>query len=188
MTRLDDLLTYEDEPRRRRSDHGLVYRIGSSVAVCAAGSWAIWLLLRQVRVGAPYIFVLGAVATLIVLRAVLRWVAAVDLPPTLRDVPKPRRAPQEFGNDGMQSAVRRWEARLEWTHKDIRRFASVVQVAFADIVDERLRLSHGISRVSDPARAEQLVGPQLWKFLHEPINRSATPQEIAVLVAQMEAL
>ncbi len=187
MTRLDDLLTYEDEPRRRRSDRGLAYRIGSSVVVCAAGSWAIWLVLRQVRVGAPYVFVAGAVVTLVVLRAILRWVAAPDLPPTLRDVPKPR-APREMGNDGMQTAVRRWEARLEWTHRDLRRFASVVQVAFADIVDERLRLSHGISRQSDPVRAEQLVGPQLWKFLHEPINRSATPQEIAVLVAQMEAL
>jgi hypothetical protein len=188
MTRLDDLLTYEDEPRRRRSDHGLVFRVGSSIVVCAAGSWAIWLVLRDVGVGAPYVFVAGLTVTLVVLRAVLRGVAAVDLPATLRDVPKSRQAPRELTNDGMHDAVRRWESRLEWTHQDISRFAGVVQAAFADIVDERLRLSHGISRAGDPVRAEQLVGPQLWKFLHEPIKRSATPQEIAVLVAQMEAL
>ena len=188
MTRLDDLLTYDDEPRRRGGQRGIAYRIGSSLMVCAGVSWLLWWFLRDVGVGAPYVFVAGLVVTLVALRGILNGVAAADLPATLRDVPKPTRAQPEPGNDGMRDAVRRWESRLEWTRQDGRRFASVVQPAFVDIVDERLRLSHGISVAGDPARAQQLIGPQLWTFLHEPIKRSATPQEFAVLIEQMEAL
>jgi hypothetical protein len=63
-----------------------------------------------------------------------------------------------------------------------------VQPAVAGIVDERLRLRHAVNRNADPGRAEELCGRELWTFITVPATRPVSPNELATVVAQLEAL
>jgi hypothetical protein len=110
------------------------------------------------------------------------------LPDTLRDT-QTRKPPDRIpDSDGVYRAVRRWGSRLDWTASDTRRFAQTVQPAIASVVDERLRLAHGVMRSADPERARALCGPELWSFITTPAARPVRPNELAAIVAQMEAL
>lgn len=163
-------------------------RVAIGVVLCFATAAVLHVIFTIMGVGAPYLFVVSLLLCLAALRGVLGSVAAPPLPRTLRDAPAPPAHREGIPEDGIRVAVSRWETRLDWTRQDITRFASIAWPAFVDIVDERLRLRHGTSRTDDPVRARELLGPELWTFVHEPVSRSLTPQDMAALVARMEAL
>jgi hypothetical protein len=185
VTRLDDLLGYdEDEGRPHRTSGG---RLGVAVPTILAVGTVMWFGMRAVGLGVALPLVLAALLSLYGLRYVLRTINPPRLPVTLRTSPR-RQAGSSVGDDGIRAAARRWDQRLEYASGDARHTAHLIRPAFAELVDERLRLRHGISRATDPARAYAMIGPQLGKFITESVPRQVSPQEIAILIAQMEAL
>lgn len=139
--------------------------------------------LRVAGLGAPWWFV-AAVALAAVL--VFRTVRAVRPP-----LPS-RQAGRSLGEgapaDGLRQALRRWETRLDWCHGDTSAFNRKLRTSLVEIVDERLRQRHGITRESDPARARAVLGEPLWTFLAEPVRRPPNPRELTNLIAWMERI
>ncbi|WP_433210735.1 hypothetical protein ACQP00_48755 [Dactylosporangium sp. CS-047395] len=106
-----------------------------------------------------------------------------DVAPTrrmLRDSIPPR--------DGILLAVAKWDDRFVWGERDPNRFAAVVVPRFTDLVDARLRQRHGITLAGQPDQARKLVGEELWQLLHYTPSRVPSPQDIASIVAKVEAL
>jgi hypothetical protein len=151
----------------------------------------IYLLLYGADYVLPYPLVL-AVCTGVLL---LRWaLGRVGEPDGLlaRDLVRPVRVRRRLepgegyeGGDGVAEAVRRWDRRLGWGEKDGPRFAVTVGRALGDLVDERLRQRHGITRATDPARARELVGERMWALLG-PLQRSPTPRQIVAALDELE--
>ena len=92
--------------------------------------------------------------------------------------------------DGLVTATSRWDNRLSWvkTHHDKGQFARTVQPRLVEIVDERLRVRHGVVRAADPAAARAVLGEQLWTFVTTPVPKNPTPREVAGLISLMERL
>lgn len=91
-------------------------------------------------------------------------------------------------SDGVSRAVRRWQTRLDWSATEHQRFQRRVPGLLGELVDERLRQHHGLTRATDPARARALCGAVLWSFLHDELTHLPTPREVAALVDTMESL
>jgi hypothetical protein len=77
---------------------------------------------------------------------------------------------------------------LDWTGREGHRFSTATQPSIVDIIDERLRVRHGIDRHTDPNRARELLGPNLHKFVTEPVKRRMSGPELAALASEMEDL
>lgn len=191
-TSLNDLLRHEDEtaadPRRSRSAG---WELAKTVGYAAALAALVELGLRVAGLAVPYLLAFTAMLALLVLRRLVRLVAAPPLPRLVM----PRRsagddeAEYRWGvGDGLRSAVSRWESRLEWGQDSAERFTHNVQSRLAVLVDERLRLRHGINRAADPDRARAVLGEPLWTFLAHPVRKPLAPRELAALVARMEQL
>jgi hypothetical protein len=90
--------------------------------------------------------------------------------------------------DGILLAVAKWDDRFVWGERDPGRFAAVVVPRFTDLVDARLRQRHGITLAGAPEQARRLVGEELWQLLHYTPSRVPSPQDIASIVAKVEAL
>ncbi len=185
VNQLDDLLSYEDKPRPR---FRLPARLIRTVIICIVAASILWAFLHSRGVAVPYELMLTVFLAGGVMIELLRWLSPPPIPETLRDTQMIAAPPGVPDSDGAFRAVRRWASRLEWTDDDIRRFAAIVQPAVADVVDERLRLRHGIVRRAEPDRARSMCGPELWTFITVPVTRRVSPNELAVVVAQMEAL
>ena len=184
MSLLDDMLGYDDQPGRKKKSPAR--RITMAVLVIAGGSVAINSILHLTGIGAPYGLIVATITCIVLLRGILVALAVQPVPKTMRDAPPSNPVPAVA--DGVRDQANRWASRLEWTKGDLRRFGHVVQPAMTDLVDERLRLHHGVTRAADPSRSRAIMGEDLWKFVHEPVARSLNPKEMAALVAQMEAL
>lgn len=187
QARLSDLLGYGDPGWRPRTQRGLTRRSVNRFALLLAVFTVVWWLARTQGLGMPYPLVVAVAAALVLLRGLLDQVAPQPLPPTLHGS-APAAGPRIRLDDGIRTAARRWESRIEWMHDDPARFASTVQPAIADLVSERLRMRHSISLADEPERARQVVGPRLWAFIHEPVRRTVKPQDLAAVVAQLEEL
>jgi hypothetical protein len=185
MSLLDDMLGYDDQPGgpRRKSP---ARRITMALLVVAGGSFALNAILHLTGIGAPYGLIVATTICVVVLRGIIVALAVQPVPKTMRDAPPANPIPAVA--DGVRDQANRWASRLEWTKGDLKRFGHVVHPAMIDLVDERLRLHHGVTRAGQPDRAYALMGNDLWKFVHEPVSRSLNPKEMAALVAQMEAL
>lgn len=185
---LDELLRYEDEPPRARADRpGWRWAANSLVAAAAISGFVVFSA-RVMGIGLPYAVVFSVTLALLVLHRVVKEVA--PRPPG-RDVVPARDDDWRWAGpvgDGAAAAAARWETRLSWTESDPDRFGRTVAPMLAELVDERLRQRHGITRAGDPQRARELLGDPLWTFLATPVTRSLTPREFAALVAQMEEL
>ncbi|HEY6740050.1 MAG TPA: hypothetical protein VI076_14505 [Actinopolymorphaceae bacterium] len=86
--------------------------------------------------------------------------------------------------------MRVWEERLELVRGDADYFRANVLPALGELVDERLRLSHGFTRAEEPDRARAVIGERLWAFLDATSSppRAPTPTELREVVRQMEEL
>lgn len=191
---IDDLLGPAEEvsepaPRRRRRGAGPAWLLRT--ALSAAGLTAVVVMgLRIFGIGlaVPGIFA-GFLALL-----VLRRLVGEATPPPPRPVAPPRDPAFDDGSyrwgaeDVLGSAVRRWERRLTRSKAEARRFAEDLHPALVDLVDERLRLRHGVTRSADPARARALVGDLLWTFLTAPPKRIPAPRDLVVLLAEVEKI
>jgi hypothetical protein len=186
VTALDDLLAYDEEPparprRRRRVSVGTAV---TDLLVAAALTALIVMGLRAAELSMPVAVVFAVV---LALRLLLRVVGSLPLAPAVhRERPVDPNAP-EVPPDGLYTASSRWQNRLDAGWREAARFESVVLPHLVEIVDERLRQRHGVSRDADPVRARALVGEPLWTFLRAT-GRTAgpSPRELAEMVALME--
>lgn len=96
-------------------------------------------------------------------------------------------AGQQAGPDSLRSAVRGWERRLEWSRSDPDGFSRNVSPVLGELIDERLRLHHGITRDSDPRRARELVGEPVWQMLSSP-RHPLRARDITAYVETLERL
>jgi hypothetical protein len=90
--------------------------------------------------------------------------------------------------DGMLTAVHRWDRRLEWGATGADRFHTSVVPRLGELADERLRQLHAITRAGDPVRARRLLGEELWALLHGRRDRVPTAREVAAAVSRLESL
>jgi hypothetical protein len=73
-------------------------------------------------------------------------------------------------------------------HLDARDVTDQLHRYLSDITERRLVATHGISRVADPGKAAELLGPELAGFLDHPRARRMSLQEIDRLLTRIEAL
>ncbi len=90
--------------------------------------------------------------------------------------------------DGVGLAIARWDTMMDWSHTDAARFNRKVLPRIAEVVDERLRQRHGITRASDPERARAILGDPLWTFVTMPSRRPPHPRELDQIVTALEKL
>ncbi|GAB3798945.1 hypothetical protein [Micromonospora zhanjiangensis] len=192
LSSIDDLLQHDeddspDRPRRRRRT-GAGAWVGAVAA--AAGLTAVTVVgLRFASLELPMVEVFaGWLAVLVV-----RRVAVAVAPPPVRTGGSGRRG-EEDGHyrwstrDALRGAVNPWERVLGWTEGKPDRFAEKVLPRLGELVDERLRQRHGLTRESDPTRARELLGEHLWSFLTVRPRRGPGPRDWAAVVAQLEKL
>jgi hypothetical protein len=190
---LDDLLRYEDdEPTPHRQDKPPSrYRwLIRPVVISLIGALTGGFILRLLAVAVPYTLLFMILLAVQLLHRSLRWVDAKPIPQGLRG---PILSPEDAESppaDGMQLAVARWDTRLSWVRMqhDPQQFARTVQPRLVQLVDERLRLRHGVARSADPARARAVLGDPLWTFMTTPVSTDVRPADLAALIRQMEEL
>jgi hypothetical protein len=178
-----------DAPRRT-APAGLAW-LGRTALISAGLAGVLVLGLRMAGVGAPFALAFMVILALLTLRQLVRLVAAP--PPSRASARRPVSLPDDgayhWGNvDGLRAATGRWENRLDFSVDEPARFARTIQSRLAEIVDERLRLRHGFTRATDPARARSLLGDPLWMFLDSPVRGPLAPRELAAVIAALEAL
>jgi hypothetical protein len=195
VTRLDDLLHYDEPEAPRPTSHRERPSRWLALAVLLAAVVAliVYGVLRVFGLDLPYLLLFALLLTVQVVRRVLRDLAAVRVPAGLRrPLPGPAAAAEGGwgGRDGLNLAVSAWQSRLAWLHSraDPRQFVRTVQPRLVQIIDERLRRRHGFTAASDPRRARAVLGEPLWRFVTEPVTRNPTPRELAALVKHVEEL
>jgi hypothetical protein len=190
---LDDLLRYEDDeptPHRQEAPPSRYRWLVRPVVVALIGALSGWFILRLLGLAVPVTLIFMIVLAVQLLHRTLRWIDPRPLPSGLR---QPTLAPDEETSapaDGMRLAVARWDTRLSWVRMqhDPHQFARTVQPRLVQLVDERLRLRHGLVRSADPARARAVLGDPLWTFMTTPVRTNVTPAELAALIRQMEEI
>lgn len=191
MSSLDELLQYE-QPKpvshRQRSSRWLL----KTALWSAIGALFGYGVLYAFTVRVPYALIFALLLSARVLRRVLRDLDVAPVPDTLRRAPaRPQRSSSNWGEqDGLARAIAGWQTRLEWLHSrdDPRQFIRTVQPRLVKLIDERLRLRHGVTIAGDPQRASELLGEPLWTFVSQPVAKNPSPRALAALVAQMEEL
>ncbi|SDT70546.1 hypothetical protein [Actinoplanes derwentensis] len=189
---LDDLFGSGPGGNRRRPEEpeGVVKR--RSIAVTLIGNavvigLAAVVITAALRAGGLSISPLLLVSLLLGLRLVIRAVRVVAPPPAprLRSKIGTDSGPAA---DALRSAVRRWERNLDRANSDPELYARNVLPVLAELTDERLRLRHGITRASDPRRARELLGDELWSALAEPGRRGLKARDVETYLDAMERL
>lgn len=182
---IDDLFSGGADTTADRG-HGRTWHVRalSLLAWGAVVAALAFVALRLVELTAPVPVLLAASVAL-----VLIW----RLSKRLRPPPAPRQAGRHHEEkvtvqDGLRLAIARWDTLLDWSHSDARRFNRKVVPRIAEVVDERLRQRHGITRTGDPQRARQIIGDPLWTLLTEPSRRAPHPSELDQLVTALEKI
>jgi hypothetical protein len=159
--------------------------------VAVAAGVAGYVVLRVFGFVVPFPVLVCTVLAVLMLRRVMAAVPVGDPPAGLHSPAwgvvdeSPGTSPPL---DGVVRAVQRWEARFAWTERDHARWATAVRARLVDLVDERLRHRHGLTLRGDPARAREVIGDELWTFLHAPVRRGPSPQDMATIIAEMEKI
>jgi hypothetical protein len=196
-TTLDELLSAGDEsepePSLPRPD-AVWWWLAKAVLWSTVLAFPIWALARSTGFGVPYPLVAMLLLEVRVLRGVLRWVDARPLPDSLTrpsaDLVSADQA-EASHRDGLVMAMRRWETRLSFVrlHGDRgAQFARTAQPQLVELIDERLRLRHGVVRAADPERARSVLGEPLWRFVTAPVRKNLSIREVSELISLMEAL
>lgn len=187
MTSIDDLLSGDDEPAAPARASSLRRWVVNSLLFAGFTAALFDVVLRASGYAVPFALAFLVFLALAVLRRALVAVsspALSDPGSALDDEVTYKVTP----SDGLHSAALRWNNRLEWTRDEIDRFNQNIRPVLVEIVDERLRLRHGVSRQNDPARARQLLGDPLWGLLAGQVSKMPTPRQLADLVSRMEEL
>ena len=188
---IDDLLQHEEEPatRSRRTASGVGWWLRTAVSAGALTAVTIFGL-RLFGVALPFPAILGAFVALLLLRRITSWVAPP--PPARRSVyrdPMADDGSYRWGDqDALRGATTRWEKAFERAARDRDKFNGDLLPKLGELVDERLRQRHGLTRASDPERARGLLGDPLWKFLATPARRTPAPRDVAAVIAGLEKL
>lgn len=195
--RLDDLLSAGVAPPPLLSREDERPWVLGAVLMAFLASAVVYMVLSLLGVRLAYPLIAAACVGVALVRQAARaagepsWLRASDLVRPLA-VPRRREPGSAYeGGDGMAMAVRRWHRRLEWgatgVVADTGRFARTVGAPLGELVDERLRQRHGITRATDPARARAIVGESLWALLGSQ-RRLPTAREIAAAVAELDRI
>jgi hypothetical protein len=188
---IDDLLGYEDDapaPRPARTGVATVVKAGLIAAGLTA---AIVLGLRPAGIAVPIALVGLGVCAILALRYAVRLVAAPTGVVTRGTID-----PYEAGDatyhwptpDAMRRAVVRWEQRLTWHGDTPGTFDTHVQPALRELVDERLRLRHGITIAADPGQARRMLGEPLWDLVTGQHRRGPGQRELTEALTRLEDL
>ncbi len=194
ITRLDDLFKADDSPLPRalpaRQDREWLVGAGLQTFLASA---VVYTLLHLVDRRLPYPLILAVCLGAVLIRRAVR-LAREPLWPRAGDLVRPvevrrRREPGAWyeGGDGMASAIRRWDRQFTWGLASGPRFANTAGPRLGELVDERLRQRHGITRAADPARARELVGEKVWALLG-PLERAPTHRQIMAALADLDRL
>ena len=201
MVGLDEL--FEHAPPAREKPKAAVFtsrwwlRTGFIAVGLAA---ALFVVLYVVRLLIPFPLIVVTMLAILALRAALTLVADEPLPTEVTGAGIEPVKSDEFdrplaglrysvdATDGLRFAISRWDDRLVWGDRDASRFASIVVPRIGELIDERLRQKHGITRASNPARARELLGDEAWAFLHAPLSHGYGPRDVASIVAKVEDL
>ncbi|GAA1602057.1 hypothetical protein [Actinoplanes couchii] len=190
---LDDLFGAGGTTSRRRVEEPEAVVKRRSIAVTLIGN-AVVIGLAAVVITAGLravdltISLLLLIALLVGLRLVIHAVRAVAPPPApkLRSKTGAEAGPSA---DALRSAVRRWERNLDRANSDPELYARNVLPVLAELTDERLRLRHGITRATDPRRARELLGDELWSALADPgRRRGLKARDVETYLDAMERL
>jgi hypothetical protein len=176
VTSLDDLLEYGTGEAERRRRPGRWWAVKAAVASAALGAAVVVVLLV---LGYEMSYLTAAAGVLAIL-ALHRLVRGLEVRRRVRVAADLEREPGERGADGLAPAVHRWHVRLQRKR--------TLQPNLAELVDERLRLRHGCTRASDPARARTLLGERLWAYLGESTARTPSPRDFAAMLKTVEEL
>ncbi|WBB56530.1 hypothetical protein [Verrucosispora sp. WMMD573] len=192
-TSIDDLLSFSEErpiqsePRRG----GRLRTVAGVLGVTAAVTVVAIAGLRAVGLRVSLLVLVAAVVALLVVR---RIVATLAPPPKSGQGGSSSRGGEEPGTynwdarDALRAAINGWATPLEWSKTRPERFTTVILPRLAELADERMRLKHGVTRESDPARARALLGDDLSTFLETPPRRTPSPRDLAAIVAELEKI
>jgi hypothetical protein len=184
---IDDLLSSPTDGAEQPASPPRPRKLRALSLVAFAAGWTtlgfVTLRLKDLTMPLPLLF---AVA----LTFVIVWRLARGLKPAHRSRQAGRYQSEDRADteDGLRLVINRWETLLDWSHSDVARFHRKVHPRLAELVDERLRQRHGISRAADPERARTLLGDPLWTFLTVPARRPPPPRELDVIVNALERL
>jgi hypothetical protein len=190
---LDDLFRFEDsEPVRPKV--GPQPWLVRSFLITFATSAVVYTAFHIFDLAPSYVLIFAVCAGGVLVRQAARLTAE----PTWRRTRDAVRGPRPVhriepggwyeGGDGVIEAVRRWHRRLEWGIVDPHRFAATVGLRLREQADERLRLRHGITTATNPARARTLLGEEVWTLLHPDQPRVPAPREVAAAIRRLESL
>ena len=198
MTTLDDLFEHaaEEEPEHeeRPARDTVWWWLAKAVLWSVVLALPFWAFFRLAGLDVPYALLAMVLFVGRTLRALLRWVDPRPLPRTLVRPSAELVSTDQIeasGRDGLVLATARWDNRLSWVrlrNTDRNQFSRTVQPRLVEIIDERLRLGHGIVRAADPGAARAVLGEPLWQFVTAPVPKNLTPRELAGLISLMEAL
>ncbi|GIF75492.1 hypothetical protein [Asanoa siamensis] len=191
-TLIDDLFAFEEDdepgPLTARAGTGLRWWIKATLAG-AAGAAVVVFGLRIFGYTVPVAAVVGVIVALIGLRRV----TSLLRPPQLTRNRRRAGATAEDGSynfadrDALRTVVGRWERLLQRAGND-NGSARAVHRTLVEVVDERLRQRHGLTRAGDPDRARDLLGEQLWAYLATPPTRNLAPRDAAAYIQSLERL
>jgi hypothetical protein len=190
VTTLDELLERGSHDHSRPGRHHRPTRRGSLRLLIrttvAAGALAAAVVVVAYGLGYhlwyPLVLV-GLLALAVLHRAVAGLgavaVADVELPAEVGDMP---------AADGFAEVLRRWQSRLSWEQAGLWRSSRTLHPHLVDLVDERLRQRHGIVRVDSPAAAREVLGEQLWSYVHRPPAHAPSPRKLSELLDDVDRI
>lgn len=183
---IDDLFASggDTEASRGPSARPRFIRFLSLLAVASVLTALSYVGLRVAELSAPIPILFVCAAAVVAV-----WRLAMRLRPPLASRQAGRyHEDRTTAPDGVRLAIARWDTMLDWSHTDAARFNRKVLPRLGEVVDERLRQRHGVTRASDPHKARALLGDPLWTFVTMPARRPPHPRDLAEIVTALEKL
>lgn len=174
-------------PRPGDAPRDLTRWLLTGAAWAVVVSLAVWLVLRAVdRIAVPLVLLVGIAFVVAALAVALKLVRRT---PSLVHVggyadPTPFALPVR-----PYARARRYEERLDLVRGDANHFVAVVLPELGALADERLLVTHGVTRATDPESAAAALGERLSRFLDDTTRtRAPTVAELTAVVDDLEAL